>query len=181
MKRCHWVDLKDNEYINYHDTEWGVAVHDERLLFEMLILENFVAGLSWKCVLHKRVSFKQVFDNFDVNKVANYNDEKISQLVANINIIRHLGKIKSAISNAQIFIKIQNQFGSFDKYIWSWTENKTIISNGVETTSDLSDKISKDLKKRGMKFVGSTTIFSYLCAIGIISAHQEDCFLRAKE
>lgn len=176
--RCSWVDLKDRDYIHYHDCEWGVPVHDERLLFEMLILEGFQAGLSWQCVLHKRDNFKKAFDYFDVKKVANYDEKKVSELLQDKGLIRHPLKIKGSINNAKVFLEIQKEFSSFNRYIWSWTKGKTIIADGSKTRSELSDTISKDLKKRGMNFVGSTIIYSYLCAVGIINAHEKKCFLK---
>jgi len=179
--RCSWVDLKDKEYVAYHDTEWGVPVHNERTLFEMLILEGFQAGLSWQCVLHKRENFRFAFDNFDVKKVASYNEEKINQLMKNKGLIRHKLKIVGAIKNAKVFLEIQKEFGSFDAYIWHWTKGKIIQANGAQTRSVLSDKISKDLKKRGMGFVGSTIIYAYLCAIGIINAHEKQCDLKRRK
>ena len=179
--RCSWVDLKDSEYIHYHDFVWGVPVHNDRLLFEMLILEGFQAGLSWQCVLHKRKNFKKAFDDFDVQKVALYNEKKVDELTQNMGLIRNRLKIKSAIQNAQIFIKIQKEFSSFDKYIWSWTKGKIISADGHETQSELSDKISKDLKKRSMNFVGSTIIYAYLCAIGIINAHDKKCDFKRRK
>jgi len=175
--RCTWIDLSDEAYVKYHDEEWGVLVkNDERLLFEMLILETFVAGLSWQCVLHKRDAFKKLFDNFIPETVACYDDKKIGDLAKDERIIRHRRKISSAVINAKIFCKIQKECGSFEKYLQSFTGGKIIKSDGAETTSSLSDTISKDLKRRGMKFVGSTTIFSYLCAIGVIVAHQPCCY-----
>lgn len=177
MKRCSWVNLKNNLYIKYHDEEWAVPSHDDKYLFEMLILESFQAGLSWECILNKRESFKDAFDNFDYYKIANYDEIKISELLNNKNIIRNKLKIKSAINNAKIFIEIQKEYQSFDKYIWSFTNNKVIrnTTGNIQTTSPLSDKISKDLQKRGMKFVGSTIIYSYLQAIGIINDHEIEC------
>lgn len=176
MSRCSWVDESDADYVLYHDKEWGVLVtNNERLLFEMLVLEAFVAGLSWQCVLHKRKAFKAAFDNFEPLIAANYGEQKVSELVKNPDIIRHIGKIRATITNARIFCEIQKEFGSFEKYLQTFTGGKIIKSDGVETTSELSDKISKNLKRRGMKFVGSTTIFSYLCAIGMIDAHQPCC------
>ena len=169
--------MKDKEYIHYHDCEWGVPVHNDRLLFEMLILEGFQAGLSWQCVLHKRNNFKKDFDNFNPPKVALYNKEKIEQLMQNKGLIRHKLKIISAIKNAKVFLEIQKEFVSFDSYIWGWTKRKIIMADGTQTRSDLSDKISKDLKKRGMNFVGTTIIYAYLCAIGIINAHDKNCDL----
>lgn len=173
-KRCTWAG-SDETYIKYHDEEWGVPTHDDRQLFEMLVLESFQAGLSWITILKKRENFKKAFDDFDVRKVAEYDDEKVEELRLNEGIIRHRGKITSAINNAQIFIEIQEEFGSFDEYIWGFTHGE-IIKAEFLTESDLSKHISKDLKKRGMKFVGPTIIYSYLESIGVIDNHQEDCF-----
>lgn len=173
-ERCSWAG-DDKTYIKYHDKEWGVATHDDRELFEMLVLESFQAGLSWITILKKRENFREAFDGFDVEKVANYDDEKVEELRSNEGIIRHKGKIASAINNAQIFIEIQEEFGSFDEYIWRFTDGE-IIKAEFLTESDLSKEISKDLKKRGMKFVGPTIIYSYLESIGIIDNHQESCF-----
>ena len=172
--RCTWAG-NDEIYIRYHDEEWGVPTHDDRMLFEMLVLESFQAGLSWITILKKRENFKEAFDDFDVEKVANYDDDKVEELRLNEGIIRHKGKITSAINNAQVFIEIQKEFGSFDEYIWGFTDGK-IIKAEFLTESDLSKTISKDLKKRGMKFVGPTIIYSYLESIGVIDNHQEDCF-----
>ena len=172
--RCSWVTA-DEVYIKYHDEEWGVPTHDDRDLFELLVLESFQAGLSWITILKKRENFKKAFDDFDVVKVASYDDAKVDELRENEGIIRHKGKIASAINNAQIFIEIQNEFGSFDEYIWSFTDGN-VIKHEYLTESELSKTISKDLKKRGMKFVGPTIIYSYLEAIGIIDNHQKNCF-----
>ncbi|MGI6681488.1 MAG: DNA-3-methyladenine glycosylase I [Bdellovibrionota bacterium] len=177
-KRCSWVNLNNKDYVKYHDEEWGVPVHDDRLLFETLSLECFVSGLSWECVLNKRKAFKVAFDNFDALKVSKYDEKKIKELVENKLIIRHAGKIKATINNAQVFLDVAKEYKSFNNYIWHFTNGKTIVANGIETTSSLSDAISKDLKKRGMKFVGSTTVYSFLAAIGVINAHQKDCFLK---
>ena len=173
-KRCEWA-TDDKIYMKYHDEEWGVPTHDDRELFEFLVLESFQAGLSWITILKKRENFKKAFDDFDVVKVAGYDDAKINELRENQGIIRHKGKITSAINNAQVFIEIQKEFGSFDKYIWSFTDGN-IIKAEYLTESELSKSISKDLKKRGMKFVGPTIIYSYLEAIGIIDNHQKNCF-----
>ena len=172
--RCSWAG-PDEIYIKYHDEEWGIPTHDDRELFEMLVLESFQAGLSWITILKKRQNFKKAFDDFDVEKVAGYGESKISELLENEGIIRHKGKIASAINNAQVFIEIQKEFGSFDSYIWSFTDGE-IIKAEYLTESDLSKDISKDLKKRGMKFVGPTIVYSYLESIGIIDNHQEGCF-----
>ena len=173
-KRCSWV-TDDEVYIRYHDDEWGIPTYDDKKLFEMLVLESFQAGLSWITILKRRKNFKKAFDEFDVDKVANYSDEKIEELKNNSGIIRHKGKITSAINNAKVFIEIQDEFGSFDKYIWGFTDGE-IIKAEFLTESDLSRHISKDLKKRGMNFVGPTIIYSYLESIGVIDNHQEDCF-----
>ena len=173
-KRCTWAG-PDEVYIRYHDEEWGVPTHNDRELFEMLVLESFQAGLSWITILKKRENFKKAFDDFDVEKVADYDEKKVEELRLNEGIIRHKGKINAAINNAQIFIEIQNEFGSFDEYIWGFTEGE-IIKAEYLTESELSKHISKDLKKRGMKFVGPTIIYSYLESIGVIDNHQEDCF-----
>lgn len=173
-KRCSWA-TDDEVYMKYHDEEWGVPTHNDRELFEFLVLESFQAGLSWITILKKRENFKKAFDDFDVVKVAGYDDAKINELRENQGIIRHKGKITSAINNAQVFIEIQKEFGSFNKYIWSFTDGN-IIKAEYLTESELSKSISKDLKKRGMKFVGPTIIYSYLEAIGIIDNHQKNCF-----
>jgi DNA-3-methyladenine glycosylase I len=172
--RCDWAGSEEI-YIRYHDEEWGVPTHDDSELFEMLVLESFQAGLSWITILKKRENFRNAFDDFDVVKVANYGADKVNELLENEGIIRHKGKITSAINNAQIFIEIQKEFGSFDEYIWGFTDGK-IIKAEFLTESELSKHISKDLKKRGMKFVGPTIIYSYLESIGIIDNHQERCF-----
>ena len=174
IRRCSWAG-NDEIYIKYHDEEWGVPTHDDHELFEMLVLESFQAGLSWITILKKRENFRKAFDDFDVEKVAGYDEEKVEKLRQDAGIIRHKGKITSAINNAQVFIEIQKEFGSFDKYIWSFTEGE-IIKAEFKTESELSKNISKDLKKRGMKFVGPTIIYSYLESIGIIDNHQENCF-----
>lgn len=172
--RCSWAG-SDEIYIRYHDEEWGVPTHDDRDLFEMLVLESFQAGLSWITILKKRENFRKAFDEFDVEKVAGYDEKKVEELRSNEGIIRHKGKITSAINNAKIFIEIQDEFGSFDEYIWGFTDGE-IIKAEFLTESDLSKSISKDLKKRGMKFVGPTIIYSYLESIGVIDNHQKDCF-----
>ena len=174
IERCSWAG-DDEIYIRYHDEEWGVPTHDDQELFEMLVLESFQAGLSWITILKKRENFRKAFDGFDVEKVAGYSEDKVEELRQNEGIIRHKGKISSAINNAQIFIEIQKEFGSFDEYIWGFTDGE-IIKAEFKTESELSKNISQDLKKRGMKFVGPTIIYSYLESIGIIDNHQENCF-----
>ena len=175
QNRCSWVNSNEEIYVKYHDEEWGIPTHDDQELFEMLVLESFQAGLSWITILKKRENFKKAFDNFDVEKVANYDENKVEELRLNEGIIRHKGKIASAINNAEIFIEIQKEFGSFDSYIWSFTDGE-IIKAEYLTESELSKTVSKDLKKRGMKFVGPTIIYSYLESIGIIDNHQKECF-----
>ena len=180
MKRCTWVNLDNPLYIKYHDEEWGTPVYDDNKLFEMLLLESFQAGLSWECILNKRETFKKAFDNFDYQKISNYNEEKIEELLNNKGIIRNKRKITSAITNAKIFIEIKKEYQTFSNYLWSFTKNK-IIYEYDKTTSNLSDTISKDLKKRGMKFVGTTIIYSYLQAVGIINSHEANCSFYRKE
>ena len=178
MKRCFWVDEKSDIYVKYHDDEWGVPKYDDRDLFELIILEGFQAGLSWICVLKKREAFRKAFDNFDVNKVAAYNNDKVEELLKNEGIIRSRKKIEAAIKNAQIFINIQKEFGSFSNYIWGFTQGKIIknTTDKLEVSTPLSDRVSKDLKKRGMKYVGTVIIYSYLQAIGVVNDHETTCF-----
>lgn len=177
-KRCFWVDLKSPIYIKYHDEEWGVPKYDDKELFELLILEGFQAGLSWITVLKKREAFRKAFDNFDVKKIINYDDKKIAELLENTGIIRSKSKILATINNAKVFMEIQKEFNTFSDYIWGFTNNEIIKNTTGEiiTSSPLSDKISKDLKKRGMKYVGTVIIYSYLQAIGIINDHDKDCY-----
>ena len=179
MKRCFWVNEDNPLYVKYHDEEWGRAVYDDNKLFEMLLLESFQAGLSWECILNKREAFKEAFDNFNYKKISNYDDKKIEELMQNKGIIRNRRKITAAIKNAQIFISIQKEYNTFSKYLWHFTEEK-IIYEYNKTTSSLSDEISKDLYQRGMRFVGSTIIYSYLQAIGIINSHEPGCFCYRK-
>lgn len=176
MIRCGWCNLNNFKYIEYHDNEWCKPNFDDNYLFEMLILESFQAGLSWECILNKRENFKQAFDNFDVYKICNYNNEKVKKLLENKSIIRNKQKINATINNSKIFIKIKNEYGTFYNYLKTFTNNKIIYETN-KNTNLLSDKISKDLKKRGMKFVGSTIIYSYLQAIGIIYSHDKECFM----
>ena len=175
MIRCSWVN-SNPLYIKYHDDEWGVASYDDNYLFEMLVLESFQAGLSWECILNKRENFRKAFDNFNYEKISRYSDIKITELLNNKGIVRNKLKIKAIINNSKVFIDIQKEYGSFSKYIWSFTNNKQIIHNTIVTSNDLSDKISLDLKKRGMKFVGTTIIYSYLQAIGVVNDHEKNCF-----
>lgn len=176
MERCSWVNLDNEIYIKYHDEEWGTPEHDDQKLYELLLLESFQAGLSWVCVLNKRENFRQAYDYFDIDKVVNYDDNKIQELLGNPGIIRNKRKINASIQNSRIFKEIQKEKGSFDNYIWSFTNNSIVYEEFTSrTTSPLSDEISKDLKRRGMTFVGSTIIYSYLQAIGIIHGHSKNC------
>ena len=176
MKRCKWCNLNNPIYIEYHDKEWGVMNINDDYLLEMLILESFQAGLSWECVLNKRESFRLAYDNFNIDKICNYTENKIIELSENKDIIRNKLKIKASINNTKIFKGIQKEFGSFYNYLKTFTKDN-IIYETDKTTNFLSDDISKDLIKRGMKFVGSTIIYSYLQAIGIIYSHEKECFL----
>lgn len=175
--RCRWANPANPRYLHYHDREWGVPVHDDRLLFEMLILEGFQAGLSWECVLNKRDAFRRAFDGFDWEKVAVYDEAKCAALARDEGIIRNRRKIAAAVGNAKAFGAIRQEWGSFDAYLWHWTGGKTICERG-KATSPLSDAISADLQKRGMKFVGSTIIYAYLQAVGVLWSHEEGCFLQ---
>lgn len=175
-KRCKWCNLKNPLYVQYHDCEWCVPNFDEQYLYEMLLLESFQAGLSWECVLNKRESFRKAYDNFDINKVVSYDEAKINELMNNKEIIRNKRKILASIRNSKIFQEIAGEYGSFHNYLRTFTRDKTIYEIG-KTTNDLSDAISKDLKRRGMTFVGSVTIYSYLQAIGVIYSHDKTCYL----
>ncbi|MBQ0734614.1 DNA-3-methyladenine glycosylase I [Aquimarina celericrescens] len=179
-QRCGWC-VGDSLYEAYHDHEWGVPVHDEQLLFEFLVLETFQAGLSWITILRKRDNFRIAFDNFDYRIVARYDERKKSALLQNAGIIRNKLKVNSAITNAQNFIKIQEEFGSFDSYIWSFVNNKPVQNKWKHhkdspAKTEISDKMSKDLKKRGFKFVGSTIMYAFMQATGMVNDHTIDCF-----
>ncbi len=174
--RCCWANPKNEAYIRYHDEEWGIPVHDDQKLLEMLILESFQAGLSWECVLNKKANFEHAFDNFELEKICSYGEEKIQELMKNDGIIRNKRKIRAAVENANIFRGIQQEYGTFDAYLWSWTNGEIHYEKG-RCTSELSDALSEDLKKRGMKFVGSTIVYSYLQAVGVIYSHESGCYL----
>lgn len=180
MKRCKWCNLDNPKYIEYHDHEWGIPNFEDQYLFEMLILESFQAGLSWECILNKRDFFKEAYDNFDIDKICMYDEIKIEELLNNKNIIRNKLKIRASINNAKIFKNISYEYGSFYNYLKQFTYEKIIFENNI-TSSPLSDVISKDLIKRGMKFVGTTMIYSYLQAIGIINSHDNECFMYQKK
>lgn len=174
--RCSWCNINNKKYIDYHDLEWGVLNTNDNYLFEMLILEGFQAGLSWECVLNKRDAFRSAYDNFNLDKVCNYDDKKIQELINNKEIIRNKSKVKYSVINAIVFKSIKLEYNGFINYLYSFTDGKIIYENN-KTESILSNRISDDLKKRGMKFVGSKIIYSYLQAIGIINSHEEDCYL----
>lgn len=180
--RCAWCE-KDDLYRNYHDNEWGKPVYDDETIFEFLILETFQAGLSWYTVLAKRENFRSAFDNFDIIKIANYSDEKIAELAEDAGIIRNKLKIKATVTNAQAFIKVQEEFGTFSKYIWGFVDGKPIDNHPktlieVKATTPISDALSKDLKKRGFKFVGSTVVYAHMQATGMVNDHVMDCWTR---
>ncbi|SHO42738.1 DNA-3-methyladenine glycosylase I [Desulfopila aestuarii] len=183
--RCKWCDLSSPEYVRYHDEQWGVPVHDDRLLFEMLVLEGMQAGLSWLSILKKRDNFLKAFDNFDVVKVAGYDEEKVAALLQDAGIVRNRLKINGTIRNARSFLEIVREYGSFDSYIWNWVDytpvqNDYTDRSEIPAETDLSRRISKDLKKRGMTFVGPVIIYAFMQAIGMVNDHDPDCFRRAE-
>lgn len=175
-RRCRWANPANERYLRYHDSEWGVPVHDDHRLFEMLILECFQAGLSWECVLNKREAFRQAFDDFDLERVCAYKEEEIARLCENRAIIRNRRKIVAAIENARVFDEIRREFGSFSNYLWKWTDGKVIFEQNL-VRSPLSDRVSADLQRRGMHFVGSVIVYSYLQAVGVLYSHEKGCFL----
>lgn len=176
MNRCKWCDLKNPKYVEYHDKEWGVLRTDDGYLFEMLLLESFQAGLSWECILNKRENFRRAYDDFDLDNVCEYDEEKIAKLCGDSSIVRNKLKIRASITNARIFRDIMREQGSFYEYLCKFTEGE-ILYECDKTTNEWSDRISSDLKKRGMKFVGSVIIYSFLQAVGIIYSHDRECEL----
>ena len=175
-QRCRWANPKNPAYIAYHDHEWGVPLHDDRALFELLVLETFQAGLSWECVLNKRTAFRAAFEGFDPARVAAFGPQKQQQLAQDPAIIRNRRKIAAAVKNAAVFLDIQREWGSFDAWLWHWTAGETLAEYGP-ATSPLSDEISADLKRRGMSFAGSTVVYAFLQAAGVINGHEPGCFL----
>lgn len=180
VKRCGWC-VGDQLYESYHDKEWGVPLYDDEGIFEFLILETFQAGLSWITILRKRKNFRDALDNFDYKKIANYSEEKIKELLLNAGIIRNKLKIRATVTNAKAFLKIQEEFGSFSKYIWGFVDHKPVQNGVIEykkapATTEISDRLSKDLKKRGFKFVGSTVIYAHMQATGMVNDHEVTCF-----
>ena len=177
--RCRWVPADDADYVRYHDDEWGRPVHDDRLLFEMLILEGAQAGLSWSTILHKRPGYQRAFANFDPKKVARFDAAKKVTLLQDPGIVRNRLKIDSTVGNAKAFLAVQQEFGSFDRYLWAFVDGKPVVNGKgpVPTRTQLSDRISKDLSKRGFRFVGTTILYAYLQAVGVVNDHSADCFL----
>ena len=180
--RCAWCG-KDELYQKYHDEEWGKPVYDDKTIFEFLVLESFQAGLSWITILRKRENFRMAFDDFDYQKIANYSDEKLEELMQNAGIIRNRLKIFAARNNAQKFMEVQKEFGTFSKYIWGFVNHQPIINQlktlkEVPATTEISDALAKDLKKRGFKFMGSTVVYAHMQATGMVNDHVIDCFVR---
>ncbi len=181
--RCQWADLSKPDYVEYHDREWGVPVHDDRLLFEFVLLEGAQAGLSWYTVLQKRESYRAAFDNFAPDKIAAYDADRMAALLANPGIIRNRLKVQAAVTNAQRFLDVQREFGSFDAYVWGFVGGRPLVSSfpslaEVPATTPESDALSKDLRRRGFKFVGSTICYAYMQATGMVNDHTLDCFRR---
>ncbi|MDP4984628.1 DNA-3-methyladenine glycosylase I [Pseudoalteromonas tunicata] len=184
FNRCHWVDLTKADYVQYHDEEWGEPVYDDKKMFEFVVLESAQAGLSWYTILKRRANYRAAFAQFDVEQVARFDQQKVESLMQDSGIIRNRAKINATISNAQAFIKIQQEFGSFSDYLWAYFNHQPIVNlpkckSDYQATSDISDSISKDLKKRGFKFFGSTICYAHLQACGLINDHSADCFKSA--
>ena len=182
--RCKWV-TEDPTYIEYHDNEWGVPIYDDRLLFEFIILEGAQAGLSWITILKRRDHYRKAFDNFEAKKIIRYDDTKYQKLLANEGIIRNRLKIQSVITNAQAYLAVQKEFGTFSDYLWQFVEGKPIknkwrLQQQVPVRTLISDNLSKDLKKRGFKFVGSTICYAFMQAVGMVNDHVESCFCRSR-
>lgn len=184
MERCKWKNLENSKlYIDYHDNEWGVPSYEDEYLFEMFVLESFHCGLSWLIILKKREAFRKAFDGFDANKIACYEEEKIAELLENKEIVRNRAKILATIDNAKAYLKVKEEFGTFSEYLWNFTNHEVMYYpfDGVTARNELSDRVAKDLKKRGFKFMGSVTCFSYLEAIGIMNNHGDYCFKYVKK
>ena len=186
-KRCRWADSRDPDMVLYHDEEWGRPAHDDRHLFEMLTLEGAQAGLSWSTILHKRRNYRRAFANFDPAKVARFDRRRVAALMDDAGIVRNRLKIESAIGNARAFLEVQRQFGSFDRYVWSFVDGRPVVNRRrtgarIPAHTPLSDRISKDLKKRGFRFVGTTIVYAFLQAVGVVDDHTRECFVsrRAK-
>ena len=184
ITRCAWCE-KDDLYRNYHDQEWGKPIYDDETIFEFLILESFQAGLSWYTILAKRENFRAAFDQFDYQKIAQYSEDKVEELIQNAGIIRNRLKILATINNAQKFMEVQKEFGSFSKYIWGFVNHEPIINRPktlkeVPATTEISDALAKDLKKRGFKFMGSTVVYAHMQATGMVNDHVEDCWIKTQ-
>lgn len=184
ITRCAWCE-KDDLYRNYHDEEWGKPIYDDETIFEFLILESFQAGLSWYTILAKRENFRAAFDQFDYQKIAQYSEEKVEELIQNAGIIRNRLKILATINNAQKFMEVQKEFGSFSKYIWGFVNHEPIVNRPktlkeVPATTEISDALAKDLKKRGFKFMGSTVVYAHMQATGMVNDHVEDCWIKTQ-
>lgn len=175
-QRCRWANPKNERYVRYHDEEWGVPLHDDGRLFELLVFECFQPGLSWECVLNKREAFRRAFDNFDLEAVCAYDEAKCRALLADPGIIRNERKIRAAVGNARVFRQIRQACGSFAAYLWGWTDGRVLHECGA-TRSPLSDAVSRDLTRRGMRFTGTVVVYSFLQAAGVISSHEPGCFL----
>ena len=182
MKRCNWLDVSKPDYVEYHDKEWGVPVHDDKVFFEFLILESAQAGLSWYTILKRREGYSRAFANFDPVAVAKFDADRVEELMQDASIIRNRAKIEAAINNAKLFLQIQSEYDSFDSFIWAYVDNKPIDNreNGdyPVATTELSDRLAKDLKKLGFKFLGSTTLYAFLQATGLVNDHDLDCICR---
>jgi DNA-3-methyladenine glycosylase I len=181
--RCQWADLSKPDYVSYHDDEWGVPVHDDRKIYEFLTLESAQAGLSWYTILRKRENYRIAFENFDPVRIAEFSDKEVNKLLANPGIVRNRAKISAAINNAQRFLEVQNEFGSFDAYIWRFVDGRPIVNEinkkeDLQARTEISDKLSKDLKNRGFKFLGSTTLYAHMQATGMVNDHFIECFRR---
>ena len=184
ITRCAWCE-KDDLYRNYHDEEWGKPIYDDETIFEFLILESFQAGLSWYTILAKRENFRAAFDYFDYQKIAQYSEDKVEELIQNTGIIRNRLKILATINNAQKFMEVQKEFGSFSKYIWGFVNHEPIVNRPktlkeVPATTEISDALAKDLKKRGFKFMGSTVVYAHMQATGMVNDHVEDCWIKTQ-
>ena len=184
ITRCAWCE-KDDLYRNYHDKEWGKPIYDDETIFEFLILESFQAGLSWYTILAKRENFRAAFDQFDYQKIAQYSEGKVEELIQNAGIIRNRLKILATINNAQKFMEVQKEFGSFSKYIWGFVNHEPIVNRPktlkeVPATTEISDALAKDLKKRGFKFMGSTVVYAHMQATGMVNDHVEDCWIKTQ-
>lgn len=182
MKRCNWLDVNKPDYVEYHDNEWGVPVHDDTVFFEFLILESAQAGLSWYTILKRREGYRNAFMNFDPVAVSKFDVDKVEELMQDASIIRNRAKIEAAINNAQLFLQIQTEYGSFDSFIWAYVDNQPIDNRAKGdfpvATTELSDRLAKDLKKLGFKFLGSTTLYAFLQATGLVNDHDLDCICR---